>query len=132
MKKLLANILRSVGWLRFDFLVTKQESFPQSNDNSAGELILVESGDIKKWACMTCPGGCGETIALSLNPDRRPRWKVATDFWQRPTLHPSVHQQNDCGCHFWVKKGQVHWCKGGRPRIVRETLSINKSVKRVP
>ncbi|MDA8586533.1 DUF6527 family protein [Rhodobacteraceae bacterium] len=116
MKNFLANLFRRFGWLRFDFLVTRQASFPPSTADNAGELIVVESGEIKKWACMNCPGGCGERIALSLNPDRRPRWKVTNDFWQRPTIHPSVHQQNKCGCHFWVKKGQVHWCKGGKPR----------------
>jgi hypothetical protein len=117
MKKFFANVLRRLGWMRFDFLVSSQESFPQTDENSPNELVLVESGDIKKWACMSCPGGCGERISLSLNPDRRPRWKVATDFWQRPTIQPSVHQQNECGCHFWIKKGRVHWCKGGRPKF---------------
>ncbi|MGB7334484.1 MAG: DUF6527 family protein [Salaquimonas sp.] len=116
MKKFLAIKFRRFGWLRFDFLVERQAALPDSTPNNPDKLVLVENGDIKKWACMSCPGGCGEMISLSLNPNRRPRWKVATDFWQRPTLHPSVHQQNACGCHFWVKRGQVHWCRGGRPR----------------
>ncbi|WP_353315381.1 MULTISPECIES: DUF6527 family protein [unclassified Shimia] len=79
------------------------------------ELTLVENGDIKKWACLRCPGGCGEVIILSLNPNQRPRWRVSEDFWLRPTVHPSVHQKNECGCHFWIKKGQISWCRGGRP-----------------
>lgn len=108
-------MLRQLGLLRFDFLVTKQESFPQVPDADE-QLILVESGAIQKWACFSCPGGCGERISLSLNPERRPCWRIATDFWQRLTLHPSMHQQNECRCHFWIKKGQVHWCKNGFPR----------------
>ncbi|HKJ62103.1 MAG TPA: DUF6527 family protein [Hyphomicrobiales bacterium] len=65
---------------------------------------------------MKCPGGCGEIINLSLNPNQRPCWTVSLDFWTRPSIHPSVHQQNECGCHFWIKQGRVHWCKGGFPR----------------
>ncbi|WP_231606075.1 DUF6527 family protein [Pandoraea apista] len=56
---------------------------------------------------MSCPGGCGVQISLSLNPDRRPRWSVETDFWGRPTMSPSIHQHRACSCHFWVKKGGV-------------------------
>ncbi|UWQ77025.1 DUF6527 family protein [Leisingera sp. M658] len=81
----------------------------------ADRLTLVESGGIKKWACLTCPGGCGEVINLSLNPNQRPRWRISEDFWLRPTIHPSVHQKNECGCHFWIKNGQTTWCRGGRP-----------------
>jgi len=126
MKKLLANLLRQLGVLKYDYLVSRQDAFPQTPETEPDELILVESGAIQKWACLSCPGGCGERIALSLNPDRRPRWSISTDFWQRPTLHPSVHQQNDCGCHFWVKKGKVHWCKGGRPQTPKEKAERHK------
>ncbi|KPB00672.1 DUF6527 family protein [Ahrensia marina] len=116
MKKSLASMLRWLGVLRYDYLASQQDSFPQQSETGREKLILVQSGSIKKWACLTCPGGCGERISLSVNPDHRPRWRVVTDFWKRPTLHPSVHQQNECGCHFWVKKGQVQWCRGGRPK----------------
>lgn len=81
----------------------------------ADKLTLVQSGNVKKWACFKCPGGCGEVINLSLNPKQRPRWQISEDFWLRPTIHPSVHQKNKCGCHFWIKSGKVHWCKDGRP-----------------
>ena len=93
-------------------------------------IDAVESGDIKKWACMKCPGGCGEVINLSLNPNQRPRWQVSEDFWLRPTVHPSIHQKNDCGCHFWIKNGEVQWCRGGRPRrqnIPPQETSSNES-----
>ncbi|WCM86070.1 DUF6527 family protein [Acidovorax sp. NCPPB 3859] len=60
---------------------------------------------------MSCPGGCGVQISLSLNPDRRPRWSVEKDFWGRPTVSPSIHQHRSCSCHFWVKKGLIEWCR---------------------
>lgn len=115
MKKTFARFLRRLRFLRFDFLTTKASTLPNPTTVLPESLTVVESGKIKKWACLKCPGGCGEVISLSLNPNQRPRWSVAEDFWSRPTVHPSVHQKNDCGCHFWIKKGQVTWCRGGRP-----------------
>ncbi|WP_281825010.1 DUF6527 family protein [Jannaschia rubra] len=113
---MITRLFRRLNLLRFDFLTTRAPKIPDRSTIAPEELTVVESGDIKKWACLKCPGGCGEIISLSLNPNQRPRWKVSKDFWSRPTIHPSVHQKNACGCHFWIKQGQVHWCKGGRPR----------------
>ncbi len=126
MKNLFAKIFRGIGLLRFDLLVKRQSTLPERVLRDLGQLVLIESGEVTKWACMSCPGGCGEIISLSLNPNQRPSWKVLIDFWQRPTIHPSVHQQNECGCHFWIKKGQVHWCVGGRPRVVLNKKSKTK------
>jgi len=122
MKKVFANTFRRFGWLHFDFLVQRHDALPERLPDDPGTMVFVESGLVKKWACMSCPGGCGEIISLSLNPNQRPRWTVLIDFWQRPTINPSVHQQNACGCHFWIKNGQVHWCKGGRPKATASQL----------
>ncbi|WP_152498351.1 DUF6527 family protein [Roseovarius sp. THAF8] len=115
MKPVISRLLRHLRLLRFDFLTTKTSSLPNPTTVVPESLTVVESGNVKKWACLKCPGGCGEVISLSLNPNQRPRWSVAEDIWSRPTVHPSVHQKNKCGCHFWIKKGQVNWCRGGRP-----------------
>ncbi len=115
MKNNISRLLRRLRLLRFDFLMIRASTLPDPTLIEAGNLTIVESGDIKKWACMKCPGGCGEVINLSLNPNQRPRWQVSEDFWLRPTIHPSIHQKNKCGCHFWINSGQVRWCKDGRP-----------------
>jgi hypothetical protein len=114
-KKFFAKLLRRVGLLRFDLLSASQPTYPDADKISVGELIVVDDDGIMKWACLRCPGGCGASISLSLNQQRRPRWKVLTDFWTRPTVEPSVHQQNECGCHFWIRGGRIDWCQGGRP-----------------
>lgn len=115
MKLWISSWLRRVGILRANLLVERRSSFPNQPLSDPTRLILVEDRGLRKWACFGCPGGCGEEINLSLNPDRRPRWSILTDFWLRPTISPSVHQRNACGCHFWVKRGRIEWCKGGRP-----------------
>jgi len=81
-----------------------------------GEFKEIRGGGVQKWACFKCPGGCGTKISLSLDPSRRPGWGLSIDRIGRPTISPSVHQQNSCGCHFWVKAGCVDWCHGGEPR----------------
>lgn len=115
MKHRLATLGRQLGWLQFDLLATSRPTYPDAA-LPLGELVVVEDAGIQKWACLQCPGGCGKTISLSLNPTRRPRWGVRWDFWNRPTIEPSVHQTDDCGCHFWIRQGRIDWCKDGRPR----------------
>ncbi|WP_419952168.1 DUF6527 family protein [Methylobacterium sp.] len=34
---------------------------------------------------------------------------VRTGWLRRPSLSPSVHQQNDCACQFWVRRRRVDW-----------------------
>ncbi|MGO9818139.1 MAG: DUF6527 family protein [Acidocella sp.] len=89
---------------------------PLDSEVPDGELVVVENGGLQKWACLKCPGGCGQKIALSLNPERRPRWRVWSDWFGRPSVEPSVHQKNACRCHFWIRRGQIKWCADGRPR----------------
>ena len=116
MKAWIAKVGRWLGLLQFDLLATSQPTYPDAVPLPPGKLILVEDAGIQKWACMQCPGGCGKTLSISLNPARRPRWGVKWDFWRRPSVEPSIHQKDDCGCHFWIRGGRVEWCADGRPR----------------
>jgi hypothetical protein len=110
-----ARLLRSIGLLRADLLTRVADRVPTETEIRSGELVVVESDSFRKWACLKCPGGCGVKISLSLNPNRRPRWRVASDWFGRPSIEPSVHQMNDCGCHFWIRRGVVEWCPDGLP-----------------
>ena len=109
------RLLRTIGLLRADLLTRVTDRMPADMEIKSGELVVVDSDGFRKWACLKCPGGCGVKISLSLNPKRRPRWNVAGDWFGRPSIEPSVHQMNDCRCHFWVRRGVVEWCPGGRP-----------------
>jgi len=116
MKQFFVKFLRKCGFIKYDLLSIKTENFPDMAIYNETSLVLVEDTGVLKWACLNCPGGCGKAINLSLNPNRRPKWSVKNDFLARPTIFPSVHQKNDCGCHFWVKKGAILWCKNGYPK----------------
>jgi hypothetical protein len=124
-KSHIARVLRFFGFLQFDLLAEITPAFPAGVEIPQGKFLVVRDGPIEKWGCLSCPGGCGKTISLSLNSNRRPRWNVIRDFWRRPTVQPSVHQLNDCGCHFWIRQGRVDWCAGGRPRFARSSNALS-------
>ena len=94
-----------------DFVTAYSVRQPKTDELVVGELVVVGDGEKKKWACFKCPGGCGEKIMLCLSPKRSPHWVVTTDFLNRPSAFPSVWQQNDCKCHFWINKGNIKWCR---------------------
>jgi hypothetical protein len=118
-RELLRSFLVRTGAVRRPDLVARiMERHPTPDELPPGLIVVVQDGDRQKWACFRCPGGCGVKLQLSLNPTRRPRWAVGLDWLRRPSLSPSVHQQNACRCHFWVKRGTVEWCadSGTRPK----------------
>ena len=123
MKIFFAKLFRALHLIDFDLLVRKRNRVPTTAELSDGEVVLVEDCGVQKWACLNCPGGCGEMISLSLNPKRRPGWSLLRDVWSRPSVSPSVHQTNQCGCHFWIKEGRIDWCPGGKPHEPRENVS---------
>lgn len=104
------------SWLRFilrsPLVGVVVPGHPTPKELSESRVLIVRQGNIDKWACFRCPGGCGERIMLSLS-GRRPRWSARLDWLDRPTLHPSIRELNDCRCHFWIHKGRVKWCSDG-------------------
>ncbi|HRK30176.1 MAG TPA: DUF6527 family protein [Tepidisphaeraceae bacterium] len=114
---------RTIYWLlvklhildKPDLIARTASEHPSPEDLKPGLLVVVKDGAIEKWACMRCPGGCGEKVMLPLSKQRRPHWRVWFDWFHRASLEPSVHQANECRCHFWVKTGKVVWCDP-RPR----------------
>ncbi len=101
---------------RPDLVGHQQAEHPSPDQLPPGRLVVVKDGDVEKWACFRCPGGCGEKVMLPLSRKRSPHWRATLDWFRRPTLEPSVHQANACRCHFWVRAGKVVWCDDSRPR----------------
>jgi hypothetical protein len=133
------NILSSAEWTRMNWfkrvareslirlrLIPRPElivrcvgAHPPPDEIMAGVIYLVRSGGFAKWAVFRCPRNEDEIIQLALMPNRRPRWTVTSDFFERPTIHPSVRQLDGSYAHFWVRGGTVAWCadSGQRPRL---------------
>lgn len=128
MREKIIRLMHRIGLIRTDLIIRRAAEFPRELIDPEGVVVLVEDKAIRKWTCLRCPGGCGARIDLTHNPIVRPRWTIFEDFWLRPTIHPSVHQKNECGCHFWIRKGKIEWCKDGHPS---ERLIVSAPVKRV-
>ena len=115
----LVRALQALGFFRADLASRVTDRMPLDSEMKEGELVIVQNSGLQKWACLKCPGGCGLKIALSLNPERRPRWRVWRDWVGRPSVKPSIHQKNACRCHFWIRRGQIQWCPGGGGGVIR-------------
>lgn len=83
---------------------------PSTDSLETGWIYVVGGPDYQKWAYFRCPADNDEIIQLSLMNKHRPRWSVAIDFLQRPTITPSVRQVEGSYAHFWLRKGCVDWC----------------------
>ena len=97
------------------FVATRRRHRPTPDTLAADQMVVVRVGRMQKWTCFRCPGGCGETINLSMSPMHEPRWIISLDWLSRPTVVPSIWQTNECGCHFRIQRGRVEWCLDGRP-----------------
>ncbi|TIX37102.1 MAG: hypothetical protein E5V40_23175 [Mesorhizobium sp.] len=112
LRRILAGCLARLHLVeRPDFLVVTSMDMPAPNELKPGTAIVVGPKQTSKWVTFQCPSGCGTPLLLSLNPQRRPRWTVASDWLGRPTLTPSIRRADGCRCHFWIRKGRVEWCK---------------------
>jgi len=111
LKSLFRFILARLGWVQPPVFISRvMPHHPSPNQLPEGVVVVVKDEEHEKWACLRCPGGCGEKIQLSLNPQRRPRWSVVQNRLDRPTITPSIRMTNKCACHFWVREGKVKWC----------------------
>jgi hypothetical protein len=79
-------------------------------------LVLYGLGSSAPWAAaFLCPCGCRTLIQLSLLRDERPHWQLLLSPDGRPSLTPSVWRTEGCRSHFWLRRGDIVWCKSGRP-----------------
>lgn len=74
-----------------------------------GVVAIVGHGSKHKWLLMTCPCGCGETLALNLMRSHTPRWRVEARSEALFSVFPSIDALS-CGAHFWIRDGKVIWC----------------------
>mgnify|MGYP006295210631 CR=1 FL=1 len=73
-------------------------------------LVAREAGEL--WvAGLVCPCGCSRRIEIMLLKGVKPRWDLIVENSGRPTLRPSVWAKGGCRSHFWLRDGQIVWCR---------------------
>jgi hypothetical protein len=111
LKKILLKIFIKIGFLDSpDYLSQVVSDHPIRENLPDNQVIFVGGPGFKKWAYLKCPCGCGEFIMLSLSQKTRPSWSVSLDFFNRPTVYPSIRQMSGCMSHFWITTGNIKWC----------------------
>ena len=78
----------------------------------AFKLYLAGENGYLWAAAMLCPCGCGAVIELNLLKKARPRWSVTEHPDGSASLMPSVWRSEGCMSHFYLRQGQVDWCRG--------------------
>ena len=74
-------------------------------------LYIVQEDGFYEQAALLCPCGCQRVLHMNLLPDERPCWHLTRHIDGTTTLYPSVWRKNDCGSHFWFRRGRVQWCR---------------------
>jgi hypothetical protein len=98
-------------------LLIRTEGLPERL--SPAHLYVVGERGEDWFAAMSCPCGCGAKIDLNLVPPGRPCWALTVHVDGSPTLSPSVWRRDDCGAHFFVRRGRIVWAResqGARSR----------------
>lgn len=107
--------LAEIGvWTRPRFLTLTVNDEPAPDQIQDGFLYEEVRGGYAKWAYLRCPR-CAETVTLSIAVGAN--WTVRTDWLSRPTVSPSIWQTGTCGAHFFIRKGELEWCRDERRHI---------------
>lgn len=73
-------------------------------------LYLIGEDDAYWLAVLACPCGCGDAIRLPMSPGSSPCWRVDRPL-NPPTLWPSIHRTVRCKSHFFLRRGNIDWCR---------------------
>jgi len=106
-RKFLTGVLRHLGFApRYRAIAIVD--MPEKVDS--GILYVIGEAGRYWQAAFECPCGCGQTIQVPLTQDAHPRW-IMQGAMSHPTLTPSVHRTFGCKSHFFLRKGQIIWCR---------------------
>lgn len=89
------------------FLCRQVSEAPLDDDLDSGLIYSEVRGGYPKWAHLQCPR-CGDHIQLQTASGSD--WMISIDWLNRPTIHPSVWERDNCGAHFFVRRGMLIWC----------------------
>lgn len=92
-------------WFRSTLWVSEADELPDRMRDHT--IYVVGTPERAKWAAFACPCRSGHGVTLNLQPKRYPFWRLS--LVDGVTLRPSVDVQDDRRCHFWVRRGAVHW-----------------------
>lgn len=94
-----------------------------------GDFVLVERGVLRSFV-MVCPDGCGEKLAINLDPRTDKAWRYYKKRNQI-SIFPSVWRDTGCQSHFIIWNHTIVWCEsaeGDRDVVVEEEAELRRRV----
>lgn len=88
-------------------LIELTEELPAESDHKEKTLYIEPSFA----AAMICPCGCKAILYMPINEKAQPRWDYSEGPNSEATLNPSINRMVGCKSHFWLKRGQIEWCR---------------------
>jgi hypothetical protein len=85
-----------------------------------GECAIVERAGQQRQLVMRCPDGCGEILAINLDPRSGPAWRMYKRRG-RWSLYPSIDRTSGCLSHFILWNGRITWADSAADEIDTET-----------
>ena len=85
------------------------EEFPDAPEDH--KLYVAGENGYFWAAAMLCPCGCRDVIELNLLRKARPCWTVQEHLDGLVSLRPSVWRRQGCRSHFYLRRGQIEWCR---------------------
>ncbi|MBA4409721.1 MAG: hypothetical protein C0397_09910 [Odoribacter sp.] len=98
-----------VDEIYFKNIIIKDKT-PNNKDVRDREFIEIVYKGKSYWAIFRCPCGCENIISLPLQNTHNPFWEISHSIDNRPTLYPSIWQNEGCLSHFWIEAGKIKWC----------------------
>lgn len=107
-------LLKAIDWLRCRFtrkrLIRSRNVSALPPQLDPHTLYVVGQNGHRWHVAMACPCGCKTTLFMNLLPDEDPCWTLSEHDDGSVSLYPSVWRKIDCGSHFWLRVGGIHWC----------------------
>jgi len=98
------------------FTAIHVEELPDELEATA--VYIAGEGQHLWFAAMLCPCSCGEILYMNLQKDARPRWSASCHSDNSVSLSPSVWRKVGCQSHFYLRKGQIIWCRDDEVRLM--------------
>ena len=74
-----------------------------------GRVYVV--GEEPAFVVLACPCGCGERLTATLLEGSSVRWRCEVHPDESVTLVPSLWRSTGCRSHFFLRRGEVSWCR---------------------
>lgn len=75
------------------------------------KLYVIGEPNFLWTAIFLCPCHCNQIIYLNLLSGNFPFWEIEIELDNIPTISPSIRRIKGCESHFFIRRGNIQWCR---------------------